>query len=238
MTWIYLSPHLDDIALSLGGLLWQQSQAGERVSVWTICAGNAPAGPLSSFAQSLHVRWGVGREATATRREEDIESCRILEAAYQHFSLPDCIYRRSPRTGEPLYASEEAIFGEVHPDEVTLVEQLTQMMKTALPADASVIVPWGLGGHVDHRLTQAAAQRLNLPLRYYADYPYVLDIPAWDVGDLTPRQYPVSKAALAKWQSAVAAHQSQISTFWASRDEMYAAIQFYAEKRAGVTLWV
>jgi len=65
----------------------------------------------------------------------------------------------------------------------------------------------------------------------------VLDVPAWDVGDLTPRQYPISKAALAKWQSAVAAHQSQISTFWASRDEMYAAIQFYVERQAGVTLW-
>lgn len=237
MNWIYLSPHLDDVALSLGGLLWQQSQAGECVSVWTICAGDPPVGRLSPFAESLHARWGVGREASAARRAEDVESCRVMGATYRHFSLPDCIYRHSLRTGEPLYASEEAIFGEIHPDEGALVEQLTQMMKAALPVDAKIIIPWGLGGHVDHRLTRAAAQRLNLSLGYYADYPYVLDTPAWDTGDLTPRQNPISEAALAKWQSAVAAHPSQLSTFWASRDEMYAAIQFYAEKQAGVTLW-
>jgi len=68
MNWIYLSPHLDDVALSVGGLLWEQSQAGEQVAVWTICAGDPPPGDFAAFAQTLHARWGIGIEAAAARR--------------------------------------------------------------------------------------------------------------------------------------------------------------------------
>ena len=68
MEWIYLSPHFDDVALSCGGLLWEQAQAGEGASVWTICAGEVPAGQLSPFAQSLHERWEKGQGAAVQRR--------------------------------------------------------------------------------------------------------------------------------------------------------------------------
>ena len=57
MEWIYFSPHLDDVALSCGGLAWEQSQSGSPVQVWTICAGDPPARPLSAFAEELHERW-------------------------------------------------------------------------------------------------------------------------------------------------------------------------------------
>ena len=63
MEWIYLSPHFDDIAYSCGGLVWEQVNSGQMVSIWTICAAYPPPGPLSSFASILHERWGTGREA-------------------------------------------------------------------------------------------------------------------------------------------------------------------------------
>lgn len=95
MHWIYLSPHLDDVALSCGGLVWEQSQAGEQVEVWTVCAGDPPPGPLSPFAEELHRRWKTGPEAAQPRREEDKRSLEFLGASPRHFPLPDCIYRRA-----------------------------------------------------------------------------------------------------------------------------------------------
>ena len=131
MQWIYISPHLDDVALSCGGRVWEQAQEGDHASIWTICAGDPPQGPLSPFAQSLHDRWETGREAIAQRREEDILSCRQLGASYRHFDVPDCIYRRSgapfessPGSSGFLYATEESIFGLLHPAEAALVEAL------------------------------------------------------------------------------------------------------------------
>ena len=117
MTWIYLSPHFDDVALSCGGLVWEQSQARENVQVWTICAGEVPPGPLSPFAAELHARWEAGQNAPAERRVEDLAACRAMGAVHRHFDLPDCIYRRGLDQTTHLYASEEAIFGPIHPEE-------------------------------------------------------------------------------------------------------------------------
>ena len=238
MHWIYLSPHLDDVALSVGGLLWEQSQAGERVSIWTICGGEPPPGDYSPFAKSLHIRWQTGAEALQVRRLEDIEACHILGADYAHFDIPDCIYRRSPITGEHLYASEQALWYPVHPDEEAIISELVEQMKKQLPADSKIICPLTLGNHIDHRLTRAAAERLGIPLWFYADYPYLLgsdNLQALEKFRSTV--IPISPDGVLAWQEAVAAHSSQISTFWENLVEMRAAIQAYSQKMTGVKLF-
>jgi LmbE family N-acetylglucosaminyl deacetylase len=239
MHWIYLSPHLDDVALSVGGLLWEQSQAGDQVSIWTICAGDPPPGNLSPFAESLHARWETGTQSMPVRRAEDIVSCQQLGADYMHFDLPDCIYRRSPVSGEPLYASEADLWIPVKAEEEPLIDLLATQIRDRLPVEASVVSPLTLGDHVDHRLTRAAASRLQLPLWFYADYPYVLQTENMKALDNFQAEItPISPGGIRAWQAAVAAHQSQISTFWASLTEMRQAIQYYAQKMGGVPVFI
>jgi LmbE family N-acetylglucosaminyl deacetylase len=72
--WIYLSPHFDDCAFSCGGLIWEQSSGGDNVQVWTICAGDVPAGALSQYAEEHHQRWQTGREAVELRKMEDMQA--------------------------------------------------------------------------------------------------------------------------------------------------------------------
>ncbi|MGW8249267.1 MAG: PIG-L deacetylase family protein, partial [Anaerolineales bacterium] len=243
MHWLYLSPHLDDVALSCGGLIWEQAQNGDVPAIWTICAGDPPPGPLSPFAETLHKRWGVGREAIQVRRGEDALSCTRLGAGYYHLPIPDCIYRRSPFSGQALYTSEKAIFGAVHPDEQGLLSELTELLaqklhEIAVSDQIRMVSPMGLGGHVDHRLTRAAAERLGLPLRYYADYPYVMenatDIPfSLPPGcELEVRQ--ISEPGMNAWVESVAAHRTQISTFWEDYQGMEHAIRTYASKHGGI----
>lgn len=250
MEWIYLSPHLDDVALSCGGLLWEQTHLGENVSIWTVCAGDPPAQPFSPLAQSLHTRWQTGSEAVAQRREEDRLACRALEATYRHFSVPDCIYRRSPVDGKPLYPTEESLFASLHPDEQSLVAELSGLLASTMPPSARVVCPLGVGGHVDHQLTRAAVERLFVgnisgsewSLAYYADYPYVREpegragLPegkGWEVQTL-----PVSPVGLSAWGKAVSAYGSQISTFWPDLDAMQAALSDYSQEAGGVRLWM
>jgi LmbE family N-acetylglucosaminyl deacetylase len=239
MDWIYISPHLDDIALSVGGLLWEQSQAGEHVAVWTICGGDPPPGAFSPFAQVLHARWETGADSMPIRRTEDIESCRLMGAEHLHFNIPDCIYRRSPKSGKHLYDSEQALWIPVHPDEEELVDQISADMADKLPRNARVVCPLTLGNHVDHRLTRMATERLNLPLRFYADYPYVLEsINQQTLSEYQSIRFPISPQALLTWQNAVSAHRSQISTFWTDLDEMRRAIREYSQSMDGVRLFI
>jgi len=241
MHWIYLSPHFDDVALSCGGLVWEQNNAGDQASIWTICAGDPSSGKLSDFAESLHSRWETPEAASAERRREDQVSCRALKADYFYYDLPDCIYRPGGKSGKFYYASEEAIFGPVHPEEQPLVAQLTRQLIQAVPADAALVCPLTLGGHVDHRLTRLAAEAIGIPLLYYADYPYVVSLQdpfaslcsnGW-VSDV----FFISSAGLAAWQDSIAAHRSQISTFWPDLDAMRTAIREYCQREAGIRLW-
>lgn len=241
MNWVYLSPHLDDVALSCGGLVWEKVQAGDRVSIWTICAGNPPPGDHSAFAESLHTRWQTGLQAIPRRRAEDLHSCQVLGATPRHFALADCIYRQDGFTGAPLYTSEEALFGEVHPAETGLVHSLRLQLADLLNGEDNLVSPLAIGGHVDHRLVRAAAESLQRLLWYYADYPYVAQTePSTALSGLGMQvvNFPVSEPGLAAWVEAVAAHESQISTFWPDKAGMKVAIESYYQQIAGVRLYL
>jgi LmbE family N-acetylglucosaminyl deacetylase len=250
MTWVYLSPHSDDVAFSCGGLLWEQAQAGQAAQVWTICAGDPPPGPISPFAQALQDRWGVGKSSGERRRQEDLVSCNLLGAVPRHLPIPDCIYRRDPDRGDFLYPSEESLFGPLHPAEDGLVEQLAglleQTISTGTAREVNLVCPLTLGGHVDHRLTRAAIERIQshcpaVRVWYYADFPYVLDDSAVLVQLAQERWeaqvFPISAPGLQTWQRSMAAHASQVSTFWSGIPEMQASIQAYCEETGGVRLW-
>ena len=196
---IYLSPHFDDAAYSCAGQIWQRTAAGERILLVTIMAADPPEGQLSPFAQELHDRWRLTAAAVAARREEDAAACRLIGADWRHGPLSDCIYRRSPETGEPLYPDAAALFAAVHPAEDGLRRELAQWL-AQLPPAREWFVPLTVGSHVDHQLTRQAAEMATLlsavaglqtasagwlgrrpatagrierlPLYYYEDYPY------------------------------------------------------------------
>jgi len=277
MTWIYLSPHLDDVAFSCGGLLWEQAQAHTPVEIWTICAGDPPARPLSAFAEELHDRWEgpfpatIGRhvgknrprrrpdapgaslssQAVARRRSEDIDACRQLSAAYRHFPYLDCIYRTHPQTSVHLYPDREAIFGGLDPAEEELVQALADDLLLHLPDEGqrttgdfsppAVVCPLAIGGHVDHQLLRRAAERLPGPLWYYADFPYARHA-AGELADLEHAgwercTFPISPPGMQAWIAALAAHASQVSSFWPDSSTMQEDLQAYSRLYGGIPLW-
>jgi LmbE family N-acetylglucosaminyl deacetylase len=64
---IYLSPHLDDVALSCGGQIFLHTTAGQSVLVVTLMAGAPDADTaVSEFVQLLHQRWQLLPAPSAT----------------------------------------------------------------------------------------------------------------------------------------------------------------------------
>ncbi len=244
---IYLSPHLDDAALSCGGQIWTNTAVSQSSLVVTVMAGDPPQETHSAYVDSLHQRWNLaadGAAAAAARRQEDVAACRILGSDYWHWDVPDCIYRQHPVSGDPFYVSDADIFGNIHPQEMGLVEQLARLI-AALPAHERLVVPLSAGHHVDHQLVRLAAERSAQPDRlvYYEDYPYVRDeaalaavIPAGS-GDWQAQVVPLTAAAVASKIEAIAAFQSQISTFFNGRADLAAQITNYVQKVGGERLW-
>ena len=240
---IYLSPHLDDAVLSCGGRIGQQTAAGQRVLVVTVCAGDPPAGSLSGFAQLLHDRWGLPSAATQARRAEDLEALAVLGADALHLALPDCIYRRAgSREGEPLYASEEALFGPLHPHDWWLSLDLSaQLAEFGRPKpEAGLYFPIGIGGHVDHQLTWRLADDwagAHPAVFFYEDYPYAHDLALaqqWVEGrGWQPLVAHLAEADFERKLQAIRRYRSQICTFWADEAAMAAALREHAASVAG-----
>jgi len=244
MKTIYLSPHFDDAALSCGGLIWEQIQAGRAVEVWTICAGTPRADVQpSDFAAEMHARWQLSpEEVVASRKIEDSAAMEVLGVQARYFDLLDAIYRQQLRTDEYLYTSDEELFGGIHPGDRDNFRQLAIRLANALPdGEICLVAPLTVGNHVDHQLVRVAAEQLSVPISYYPDYPYTRTYHG-SIPNLVPegwerREISISEEGLAAWQDSAGAYISQISTFWKDEADMRKQIEIHSETFNGMTLY-
>ena len=243
MKWIFLSPHLDDIAFSCGGMVWDLVNDGHSVEIWTINAGDPPDDDLSPLAQELHLNWELGLDAVQIRRNEDQKACQIIGATPRYFSYLDCIYRKTS-DGKFYYSSDGDIFGGLDPREMDLIERLSGHLLEELPEDARVVAPLGIGNHVDHELTRKAANRLGIPLAFYADYPYTRELDGKETLEFMERspewqyeEFPVSETGLKNWILAAQAYRSQISTFWDNDADLERQIREFSTFLGRFKLW-
>lgn len=245
MRWVYLSPHFDDMALSCGGLAWEQARAGQAVEAWTVCAGTPAVGePLSPFALTLHERWQTGPQAVQARLQEDEDAMRSLGVVTRYWDLPDCIYRRLP-DGSWLVNGEDDLWQPFHSLEAGVAARLRDWLAAELSPEDRLVSPLTLGNHVDHSLVRAAAEQaarqVGCSIWYYADYPYAVRAdgglpekigPGWQKSCCE-----ISEPGLRAWQEAVACYVSQLSTFWSGREAMDAALRDYWQNGGGSCLW-
>ncbi len=242
---IYLSPHLDDVALSCGGRIHQLIQAREPVLVVTVFAGSPRFSDesdkvYSGYITTLHQRWKTDVDAPALRRAEDQTALRALGADFRHLPYLDCIYRQHPVTGEFLYRSDEDIFAGVHLTEFSFAAELRERFERLVSTPGEVVVysPLAAGHHVDHQIVAAAALALQAAghrVVFYVDYPDV-EIPSklaaarrlgggvkwWqELFSLSPQDLEAKTAA-------VFHYRSQLSTFFKDNEEVTRRLHAYA----------
>ncbi|MFA7407619.1 MAG: PIG-L family deacetylase [Anaerolineaceae bacterium] len=235
---IFISPHLDDVTLSCGGLVWDLNRRGHRVEIWTLMAGLPLDDHYSELAQELHATWGIsGVDAIRARRAEDRAACAVLGAELRHFDWLDAIYRRDPSSGEPIVKDFSNLFNSS--SEADLVAEISAALTAELPQRAGLVMPMGLGGHVDHRLVVNVGKQIGGVDEYYADYPYVInhfENPLLKDGEFKYNPYHLGEDALHAWQEAVLCYKSQLSSFWRNDDETLLALRNYLAGGGG-RLW-
>lgn len=234
---IYLSPHLDDAALSCGGSIARFVGAGQAVLIVNICAGSPPpAGPFSPFAAQQHRQWGLPPDAAVQRRiHEDVEALETLGADCLLLDQLDAIYRMPA-----AYVDDETLFGAVaegDPLAAALRERIATLIER-FPA-AIFYAPLGVGQHVDHQAAHevaAGCAREGLSLAFYEDFPYVATPGALDarLSRLGGAEFFLPSitdidATLARKISAIQAYVSQIGTLFGDLETMAARVTAYAE---------
>ncbi|MHB1988772.1 MAG: PIG-L deacetylase family protein [Acidimicrobiales bacterium] len=177
---LYVSPHLDDAALSCGGAISHASrQAGTRALG---CTGDGSSAALpvvvTVFAAPLQLRSVLPqavrfhrimgfdhRTDPTTRRNEDIKAMAVLGAKPVHLDFDDCVYRTGPR-GAAVAIEDDDVFGtdggspgtsSFEGDlSGTVARALCELVASLRPG--RIVVPLGLGGHRDHLIARQAGE--------------------------------------------------------------------------------
>jgi LmbE family N-acetylglucosaminyl deacetylase len=241
MRWIYLSPHLDDAVLSAGGLIYEQTQSGIPVEIWTFMCGYAPPGAVSSFAELQHAQWGFSsaEETTRMRRAEDKRAEALVGASCVHFDFLDCIYRRGTND-EWLYYD---IFVPPHPEDAGIPAQIAEAISTRLQLGDVLVCQLSVGSHVDHVLVRQGAELLGYPLRYDIDVPYIF----YKREELGPKSagmketmHSITETGLTRWKEAALAYKSQIVVLgdaFNTPEKAQESIQSYWSEQKGIGLY-
>lgn len=145
MRYLFVSPHLDDVVLSCALWMMRLREAGHELSV------------VSIFTE------GPGYEV---RREDDRRALARLGATPTHLGLLDAPYR------DAQYCDIEAIvFGEPTAEDIAARSDAADRLLPLVASVDQVVLPLGVGEHIDHRLTHEMALGESL---FYEDRPYAL----------------------------------------------------------------
>lgn len=159
---VVLSPHLDDAALSSEGLLGLLEGQISRLAITLSCANPPPKlKPDKTSARSRNRR---GFASAAERRREDRAAMQSIRCDFIHLGFSDCIYRRSPTSGELIYKKPREILtsGRLHHEDGAHVEELYLVLRRLCLGMGRLLLlsPLGIGHHIDHVICANVAARL------------------------------------------------------------------------------
>ena len=162
-TILVVSPHLDDAVLSIGGSIAAWTAAGERVVIASVYTTGPP---LDEIAPRMR------RFADyATRRGEDAAACAAVGAEPRWLDQIERAFRKPYLSGWSFFATppDRDGFGGLAAARRAL-EPLAEL------APAQILIPLGVGNHIDHVEALIAATDFALAhgwfarVRFYEDF--------------------------------------------------------------------
>ena len=231
-TALFVSPHLDDAVFSAGGLAGLLADRG-----WTtilVTAFTRSVVPARGFALACQLDKGLAPDVDymALRRDEDRAAAEVLGFAKVHWlDLPE-----APHRG---YESAAALFGELAVSDGVALTLAAQMLNQAAATRPDlVLVPQGLGNHVDHQQVVAAATKCfrTDQTAFYRDTPYAIRKPGATALHAVPQtgsETVVITAALDRKIAAAQAYTSQIGFQFGGAAPLARALRSFALQEGG-----
>ena len=154
---LLLSPHADDVAYSIGGIVANLSLRADILLVRIF--------GRSGWALASNLREASVDVISAVREQEDRAYCERRRIDYSILYCPDSFVMGYDE------ATELSVVPDDDPRTADVVTLIGDTVARLVPD--VVVAPCGLGGHVDHRIVRTAADALHqADIFYYEDIPY------------------------------------------------------------------
>ena len=221
-TILTLSPHLDDAVFSVGPLLAEMT-ANTRMIVATAFTKSVANPKGFALACQLDKGLPASVDYMEIRRREDSESLNILDVKGIHGPFAE-----APHRG---YQTVKDLFGPILPtDEVGSGLREWLMGLTDSLAPDLILLPFGVGNHVDHqwvRMVAEASIPSRFPLVFFKDQPYAeksrntsIENQVGDASMGRRLHAPFTNVSLARALLAAEAYQTQIPFQFGGVQEM------------------
>ena len=225
-TALFVSPHLDDVVFSCGGLACLLADAGWRTVLVT--AFTRSVAPATGFALECQLDKGLPPDVDymALRRAEDRRAADVI--GFDELRWLD--FPEAPHRG---YHSAAALFGAVGADDLVATPLTAAFVALAAELRPDLVAtPQGLGNHVDHQQVAAAVAGSFSPanLAFYRDTPYAIRNPAASALPGVPTALATFDiaAALDRKIAAAQAYSSQIGFQFGGPQPLAVALRDFA----------
>ena len=167
-----VSPHRDDAAFALALAVGSWIEMGHKVSVLN-CFSRSEEAPFSD-AESVHANDRMSFVTALLGREDE----RWRRQYGSALTLVDLNMKDAPLR---LHCSADEVYGlTVNPNDKALTK-IQKAIERVNPG--AVVLPLGLGGHIDHMTARQAAVGMaatTLPCAFYEDMPFALGLETID----------------------------------------------------------
>lgn len=154
---LLLSPHADDVAYSIGGIVVRLSRQAD-VLLMTVFGRSGWALPAALRRKSVDF-------ISALREQEDRAYCERRQLGYVRLPCPDSFVMGYDEATELCDVPND------DPRTVNVVMIIEAAVASLRPH--FVIAPCAVGGHIDHHIVRGAAETLRqVDVLYYEDVPY------------------------------------------------------------------
>lgn len=231
---LFVSPHLDDVALSCAGLVREHRERGDRVRVVTVFAGPPPDDlPIRALHRDLAPDGDLAR-LWRTRVAEDRAAMAVLGCEHEHLPFCDAVLRPETCAWDHVWAPPGVAAN-------ALVRPIADVLRALWHGSGRppLYAPLAVGSHVDHALCCAAAEvlrRAGARVLYYEEYPY-----AADPGELARRLAGLPGATdrvvdvtahIERRIAAARCYESQLPALFGSPAEVAARLREFAGLRS------
>src|SRR3989338_645415 len=183
LSYLFVSPHLDDALLSCGGLL---SYLAKKNTVTVATVFTEAHNQQSNLSIRRFLKLSSERDSLILfqkRRKEDAGLISSLGANSVHLGFTDALYRLRPgrdwwgrKIGDlnfiyPLF-SWQLKRGRVSDLDKPLEEQIAHEIRRLVKEKTVILAPTGIGRHMDHLLIRRVCEKYFPETIFWSDFPY------------------------------------------------------------------
>lgn len=183
---VFISPHLDDVVFSTGGLISYLSKRKAKMEVINVFTkADSPPYTLSAKRNLRLCGFSDARCLYKERQKEDNVILKKLGVKVQNLGFIEALYRKKnfikssfsrliPETVH-LYPTFyfHIVKGVIAKKDKLLQKRIIKKLKKVVSKKSSVVLcPLGNGSHVDHIVTRNACKKVFEEIIYWRDCPY------------------------------------------------------------------